>query len=163
MNTETNLQTNTDTFSTDTPNELIQSTINKVSKYLSEIYPNHITFGDGTFTISRGSSQVMIIVRPFTDTESCVECISNVVTSADVTPDLMRFLLRKNSELHFGAFGLLFDDTITFSHTLPGANLDLNELRTAINAVAIISDYYDDIIVELAGGKRASDIIEDLE
>lgn len=163
MNTESNSNTYTDTFSTDTPGELIQQTIEKVSNYLKEIYPNHISFGDGTFTIARGSSQVMIVVRPFTDTESCVECISNVVTSANVTPDLMRFLLRKNSELHFGAFGLLFDDTITFSHSLPGANLDPNELKTAVDSVAIISDYYDDIIVELAGGKRASDIIEDLE
>lgn len=142
----------------DTPSELIEQTIHKVESYLKDIFPDYISFGNGSFTITRGSSQIMIIVRPFTEKDTCVEVISNVVTGANLTNDLMTFLLRKNAELHFGAFGLLFDDTITFHHSITGTNLDQNEFETSINAVAIISDYYDDEIVAIAGGKRSIDV-----
>jgi hypothetical protein len=103
----------------------------------------------------------MIIIRPFTDSDSCIECISQVVTDAKISTELMKFLLRKNAELHFGSFGLLFDDTITFSHSITGKNLDPNELMTTLNSVVTISDYYDDIIVGMAGGKRAVDLTEE--
>ena len=109
----------------ETPQELIDSTIKKVTEILVEHFPNYLTFGNGSFTISRGSTQVMIVVRPYTDDDTCVECISNVVTGARINEELMRFLLRKNAELHFGAFGLLFDDTITFSHSISGKNLEI--------------------------------------
>ncbi|MFM8438469.1 MAG: T3SS (YopN, CesT) and YbjN peptide-binding chaperone 1, partial [Candidatus Kapaibacterium sp.] len=85
---------------------------------------------------------------------------AHVVSEADVSPELMKFLLRKNAELHIGGFGLLFDDTVVFSYAVTGTHLDRNELVTAIAAVAIIADHYDDEIVALAGGKRASDITE---
>ena len=74
-----------------------------------------------------------------------------------------QFLLRKNAELHIGGFGLLFDDTIVFQHSIAGTNLDANELVTSVNTVAVIADYYDDEIVERSGGKRATDIVMDLE
>ncbi len=147
----------------DTPQELIDMTIRRVNDILKEEFPDYLSFGNGSFTISRGSTQVMIVVRPFTSEETCVECMANVVTETEITPELMRFLLRKNAELHFGSFGLLFDDTITFSHSIAGTNLDANELITTLNSVAVIADYYDDIIVDLSGGKRAADVIEDLD
>lgn len=142
----------------ETPQELIDLTILKVESYLKEHFPEYISFENGSFTITRGSSQIMIVVRPFTENDTCVEVIANVVTGANISNELMGFLLRKNAEIHFGAFGLLFDDTITFHHSLAGLNIDKNELATSINAVAIISDFYDDEIVKIAGGKRAADI-----
>lgn len=144
----------------ETPQELIESTIDKTEEILKAKFPEFLEFGRGRYTISRGSTQVMIVIRPFTEKETCVECIANVVTNAKISPDLMRFLLRKNAELHFGAFGLMFDDTITFSHTITGTNLDVNELVTSVNSVAIISDYYDDEIVSIAGGQRSADLID---
>ncbi|MCX8054936.1 MAG: YbjN domain-containing protein [Ignavibacteria bacterium] len=148
----------------ETPVELIQSTIDKVENYLKEIFPDYISFGNGSFTVNYGSSQIMIIVRPFTETETCVEIVSNVVTGADITPELMKFLLSKNSEIHFGAFGLLFDDTITFQHSIAGTNMDKNEFETSLKTVAIISDHYDDEIVKIAGGKRGIDLLgEEIE
>ena len=146
-----------------TPEELMTATMEKVVKILDESFPGYLSFGSGSFTLSQGSSQVMIIVRPFTHDETCVECLSHVVHNATITEDLMRFLLRKNSELHFGSFGLLFDGTISFQHSITGTNLDANELITTIRSVATISDYYDDIIVNSAGGKRAIDMIEDYD
>ena len=150
-------------FMAETPQEIIDSTIENVKNILDKHFPDYISFEDGSFTISRGSTQVMIVVRPFTINDSCVECISNVVAGATISNELMRFLLRKNAELHFGSFGLLFDDTIIFSNSLSGINLDVNELKTSLNAVAVIADYYDDIIVEMAGGNRAIDNVEDLD
>jgi hypothetical protein len=146
----------------ETPKELIDATIKKVESILNTDFPEHLTFGNGSFTISRGSTQVMIIVRAFTKTETCVECTANVVTGAKVDDKLMNFLLRKNAELHFGSFALLFDNTISFSHSITGTNLDNNELTITLNAVAIIADYYDDEIVKIAGGFRALDLPNEL-
>jgi hypothetical protein len=67
-------------------------------------------------------------------------------------------LLRKNATLHVGAFGLTFDNTVIFSCSLAGSNLDMNELKAALQTVATISDYYDDQIVAIAGGKRGIDV-----
>ncbi len=142
----------------ETSQELINDTINKVTTYLKEEFPNYLSFENGQFTLTRGSTQVMVVVRPFTETETCVEVISNVVTGGTINQDIMKFLLRKNAELHFGGFGLLFDDTIVFQHTIAGVNIDKNELVTSINAVAIISDYYDDELARMSHGKRAIDV-----
>lgn len=154
---------NDDPAMVETPKELMDQTIVKVNDILKEYFPDYLSFGNGSFTISRGSTQVMIVVRPFTNEETCVECMANVVTGTEITMELMRFLLRKNAELHFGSFGLLFDDTITFAHSIAGTNLDANELITTLNSVAVISDYYDDIIVDLSGGKRAKDDVQEIE
>jgi hypothetical protein len=147
----------------ETPQELINSTLEKVESILKENFPDYLSFGDGKYTISRGSSQVMIIIRPFTENESCIEIMSNVVTGAFIDWNIMYYLLRKNAELHFGGFGLLFDKTIIFQYSIAGSNVDANELITAINAVAIISDYYDDEIAQMTGGKRAIDMNDDVD
>lgn len=145
----------------ETPQELMDSTAAKVENMLKKNFPEYIKFSDTSWTISRGSTQVMILVRPFTYNETCVECIANVVNGANISAELMKFLLRKNAELHFGSFGLLFDDTITFSHSIAGTNMDDSEFVNSVNTTAIIADYYDDQIVEIAGGKRAADLDTD--
>ncbi len=155
MTTENLLKTEADK---QTPDAMMKVTIERVETLLREMYPYYASFGDGSFTIRQGSSIVGIMVRPFTENDTCVECTANVVYGATITPDLMRFLLRKNAELHFGGFGLLFDNTITFSYAFPGMHLDKEEFQTALYSVAIISDYYDDEIVTAAGGKRAADM-----
>lgn len=140
-----------------TPQELLDSTHREVESILKETYPDYLSFETGQFTLTRGSSQVMIIVRPFTENETCVEIMANVVTGGNISPQIMKFLLRKNAELHFGAFGLLFDNTIIFQYSITGTNLDKNELVTSINAVAIIADHYDDELATMSGGRRAID------
>jgi hypothetical protein len=141
----------------ETPTELVNQTIEKVQDFLKSSFPDFISFENGSFTIARGSTQIMLVVRPFNETDTCIECMATVVSGAEITPELLHYLLRKNAELHFGAFGLLFDGTIIFSHSITGANLDANELITSVHSVAIIADYYDDEIVRMAGGNRATD------
>lgn len=145
-----------------TPEALINETIEKVEKIIKDKFPEYIHFDTGAYTISRGSTQVMLVVRPYTDDDTCIECSANVVNGAHITNDLMQFLLRKNAELHFGGCGLLFDGTIIFTHSISGANLNQNELLNTVDAVATISDYYDDILVKEYGGKRACDLNQEL-
>lgn len=140
--------------------EMLEETRSRIVHVLNDAYPEYMTFGDGVYAVSRGSTRVMISARAFTPEECMVEVTAHVVTGADMTPELMKFLLRKNAELHIGGFGLLFDDTVVFSYAITGTHMDRNELVTAIAAVAVIADHYDDEIVALAGGKRASDITE---
>lgn len=141
----------------ETPIELVNQTVEKVQNILKNSFPDFLSFENGSFTISRGSTQIMLVVRPFNETDTCIECMATVVSGAEISHELLHYLLRKNAELHFGAFGLLFDGTIIFSHSITGANLDANELITSVHSVAIIADYYDDEIVKMAGGKRALD------
>ena len=140
-----------------TADTLITETQQAVRDVLSARFEDHIDFGDGTFAIPHGSSSVSIVVRPYTETDPIVELTAQVVSEATVTSELMHWLLRKNAELHFGGFGLLFDDTIVFSYAISGARLDANALEAAITSVAVIADHYDDEIVKMAGGKRAAE------
>lgn len=144
-----------------TPEEFLQITRQKVESVLSAHYPDHVSFGEGTYSIDAGSSRVMIIVRPFTNNDTCIECMATLVSGAHISEELLRFLLRKNAELHFGAFSLLFDDTISFAHSIAGINADENEIITSIQSVALIADHYDDEIIEMAGGKRCGQEITD--
>ncbi len=143
----------------ETKQEVLQAAIEKVRSMLNQQFPDVVDFEDGSFTLSKGSASVMIIVRPFTEDDAVVECTSHVVTDAQITPEVMEWLLRKNAELHFGAFGLLFDHTIIYSYSLPVKNLDPEELGVMVSAVATIADYYDDELAKMTGGKRALDLI----
>ncbi len=140
--------------------DLVIETRNRVERILQDAFPEYMTFDNGSYAVTRGSTQVMIIVRPFTAEECMVECTAQVVTGAVVTPELMKFLLRKNAEIHIGGFGLLFDDTIIYTNSITGTHMDRNELITAVASVAIIADHYDDEIVSMVGGRRASDDTE---
>lgn len=140
-----------------TSDTLIIATREKVKSVLAARFHNHIDFGDGAFAVPHGSSSVAIVVRPFTESDAMVELIAQIVSGATVSQELMHWMLRKNAELHFGAFGMLFDDTIIYTYAVSGNTLNANELEAAITSVAVIADHYDDEIVGMAGGKRAVD------
>ncbi|MFH1052438.1 MAG: YbjN domain-containing protein [bacterium] len=139
------------------PEQSYNDVCNKVDRILKQNYPNYIRFENGKYTILHGSTQVMITINYLIDNEMVIICSSNVVRKAKINNEVMHFLLRKNAQIQFGAFGLLFDDTIIFSHSITGSNLDENELMTTLQSVAFNADYYDDVIVSMAGGKRAKD------
>ncbi len=144
----------------ETPQELLDATVQKVESFLKVQFHDYLNFENGTFTVTRGNTQVMIAIRPFTDTETCVEFVTNVAYNSSLTDELLQFLLRKNAELHFGAFGLLFDNTVIFQYSIAGSNINDNELLTSINAVAIISSHYSEEILSLGGGIRDNIDIE---
>jgi hypothetical protein len=132
---------------------ILGQTQQTVQQLLSEKFPHAENFGDGSFAIAHGSTSVAVIVRAYTETDTMVEIMAQVVSGAKVEADTMHWLLRKNAELHFGSFGLLFDDTIVFTYSLPGGSINANDLEAAITSVAVIADHYDNELVAMAGGK----------
>jgi hypothetical protein len=107
--------------------------------------------------IIAGSALAQLRVVPFGSDEAMIVVRSYVVTGAEMTPDLMHFLLRKNGELPFGAFGLDSDDDIVFDYTIQGLTCDKPEVRTAVMAVVQTADRFDDEIIAKWGGQRAQD------
>lgn len=106
-----------------------------------------------------GSALVEVIVFPWNEDDAIINTRSYVVTGTELTPDLMRFLLRENNNMRFGAFGVDEQGDILFEHTIVGSTCDKPELEASVNAVLAIADDYDDKIVERWGGKRALDRI----
>lgn len=144
----------------ETPIELMESTSQSVHSVLKAHFPDYVAYDNHAYSIDAGSSRVMIIIRPFTNSDTSIECMAMLVSGATINEELLRFLMRKNAELHFGAFSLLFDDTICFAHSIAGTHADENEILTSIKSVALIADHYDDEIIAIAGGKRCSELTE---
>ena len=138
--------------------DVVASTNKTVKKYLLQLFKKRFSEVDGRYLLIEGSAIIQVVVRPWYDNDSVVDIFSYVVEGAKITPEISNFLLRKNATLHFGAFGLTFDNSIIFSYSLAGSHLDLNELKAALKMVAAISDFYDDEIVKIAGGKRGIDV-----
>ncbi len=140
---------------------IIDSTYDRVKQYLHAIYGARyeaaIVEYERSFIIRQGSAAVHLTVNPWHEEDCIVQALAYVVVGARITPELTAFLLRENARTPFGAFGVLFDDTISFSHAITGANLDLNELRATVRHVAFMADEYDDMIRDIAGGYRAVD------
>ena len=77
-----------------------------------------------------------------------------------MTPDLMYYLLRKNEDMRFGAFGIDEEHDVFFEHSILGSTCDIEEFRASLLAVASIADGLDDEIKEQFGGLRAIDVGE---
>ncbi|MCB0711345.1 MAG: YbjN domain-containing protein [Ignavibacteriae bacterium] len=136
--------------------EMIDSSRQKVRDYLAEVDPDFQEYDSGMFTVQEGSAVIGISFRPWHDDDVAVEFTSQLVNGATINEESMRWLLEKNAALHFGSFGLLFDGSIIYSHTIPAACLDQSTFDGTLRTVATIADYYDDEIVEVAGGVLAS-------
>ncbi len=118
----------------------------------------------GTFALPRqdapvygvvvGSALAQVAVSPWGQDESTITTRAYLVTGAELTPDLLLYLLRENDRMRFGAFGIDVDNDIFFEHTILGATADMVELRSSVMAVVITADQYDDSIIERWGGTR---------
>ncbi|UCF19397.1 MAG: YbjN domain-containing protein [Gemmatimonadota bacterium] len=108
--------------------------------------------------VMHGSAFAQVGVFPWAG-DAIITTRAYVVTGAEVTPDLLRFLLRENAGMHFGAFGLDDDGDIIFEHSIVGSTCDQKELEASVVAVVRTADDYDDQIVERWGGQRALDQI----
>lgn len=106
-----------------------------------------------------GSALVEVLILPWGEEDAVINTRAYVVTGAELTADLMRFLLEQNSNMIFGAFGIDAKGDILFEHSIVGSTCDKKELESSVNAVLEVSDEYDDQLVERWGGKRALDRI----
>lgn len=109
------------------------------------------------FGLAMGSAFVQVAVFPWGDDDAVVSARAYVVMGAELTLELAKYLLEKNNEMRFGAFGLDGEGDIFFHHAIVGSTCDKNELRTTVMAVMHTADKQDDEIVRRWGGKRASD------
>ena len=141
--------------------DIINATRQKVGSLLKAIYgANYETVVeevDDAFIIKRGSAAVTLTVKPLFETDCIVHAIAYVVKDARIDFSLLHYLMRLNAGNPIGAFGITFDNTITFSHGIAGANLDLNELKRTIEIVSFVADETDDMLREEYGGLRMVD------
>lgn len=109
------------------------------------------------FSVSVGSAMALTMVYPWRDDEAVISTRAWVVTGAELTPELMHYLLRENDRMSFGAFGIDPDGDIFFEHTILGSTCDQPELKSSVLSVVLVADEYDDEIVSRWGGQRAID------
>ncbi len=134
----------------------------KVERWMREVYGNFPCPKNDTpgFALFMGSALVEVLVFPWGENDTVINTRSYVVTDTELTPDLMRFLLRENSNMRFGAFGVDERGYIVFEHTILGSTCDRPELEASVNTVLKIADEYDDKIVDRWGGMRAMDRLQ---
>ncbi len=131
----------------------------KVASWLKEIFGELVVAHQNIplHYVLLGSAVANVAVLPWRENDAVINARSYVVTEVEVTPDLANYLLRENSELVFGAFGVDQDGDILFQHTILGSTCDKEELKASVLAVATTADRYDDEIVARWGGRRAID------
>lgn len=115
---------------------------------------------DDIYLFKYGSTVVMVSLFE-EEQDTFVRFASTLLKDFEMSIELMTRLLRLNNEVLFGAFLLFEDDTISFAATLLGEHLDFDELAKTLRYVARISDDYDDALQKIAGGKTASDILNE--
>lgn len=131
----------------------------KIGPWMKELFGEFARAREDTpvFGVLVGSALAHVAVYPWGEDDATICTRSYVVTKVEVIPDLMHFLLRKNDDMRFGAFGLDGDNDIFFEHTIVGSTCDKEELRASVMAVLTTADKYDDEIVARWGGERAVD------
>jgi hypothetical protein len=107
--------------------------------------------------VSFGSAFVEVSVATWGDKEAVVVARAPVVSGTDVTPDLMRYLLRKNADTRFGAFAITDAGDIELRYAMVGSTCQEGELRAAVQYLMLAADLCDDEIVSRWGGLRARD------
>jgi Putative bacterial sensory transduction regulator len=140
-------------------NEAQQKTYELVKGWMVELFGEmaRVNADTPTFSIWMGSALIYVNVYNWGDDKATIQCFAWVVTGAEMTPDLMQFLLRENNTMRFGAFGIDEENDIFFKHSIAGLTADKTELKAAIMAVANTADDYDDKIRSQWGGQRAQD------
>ena len=127
----------------------------QVNSYLDELVDEHFDdAGHCDFYLKYGTTVLEISVKPYAEDDAVIEILSFCVHGVTPTEDLMAELLRLNSEVPLGGFSMVGGD-IFFSHSFLGRHLHGEQLIASLDAVASISDDYDDRIVAQFGGSTA--------
>ena len=130
----------------------------KVLPWLKEIFGEHFTRVRDDMPVVGifvGSALAQVAIYPWGEDDAIINTRAYVVSGADITPDLMTYLLRENAQKYFGAFGLEEGNYIVYEHGIVGSRCDKEELRASVMAVALTADDYDDKIIARWGGQTA--------
>jgi hypothetical protein len=132
----------------------------RVAGILKEQFGKQVVANESApvFMIRSGSAVVQIAVLPISDRFTSIRTFSWVVTGAETTSDLSKFLLEENFNLAFGDFALEpGTGDILLKHVILGEGCDTDELMFSVGQIASAADEYDDKIVQRFGGQRAID------
>lgn len=136
----------------------IQTLQERVESYLAQMELEPEKSDEGLYLFKYGSTVVMISLFEEEDQTFC-RFASIMLKDFEPSLELLHRILRLNTEVLFGTFLLFEDNTLSFSATLLGNNLDLDEFEVTLRYVAKVSDDYDDELQNLGGGHRAEDVL----
>lgn len=127
----------------------------RVKDYLDELVDEHFDDAEHCdFYLKYGSTVVEISIEPYEEDDAVVQVLAFCVQGVQTSIDLLRELLVFNSEVPIGAFSVVNSD-VFFSHSFLGRRLQPEQLIASLNAVATISDEFDEKIVDKYGGETA--------
>ncbi len=132
-----------------------QQCLTKISRLMRSLFGEQAQQADDTaeFRIRHGSATVQVRIVPWCD-DALVVARAYIASCIELTPDLMRFLLEKNNDIAFGAFGVDPDGSIFLEHSIVGSTCDKAELQATVSSVLTIADEYDDEILRRWGGQQ---------
>ena len=139
--------------------ELQKDVYERVGVWMKELFGERAApLDDGSGYRARfGSASVDVSVSPWGANEAVILARAAVVSGADVNAELMRYLLDKNCEVRFGAFGVDKSGDIVFQHAIVGSACQKEELKASVQAVMLVADLCDEQIIARWGGRRAID------
>lgn len=126
-----------------------------VKSYLDELVDEHFDDAEHCdFYLKYGSTVLEISILPYAEDDAVIEILAFCVQGVEPAFELMQELLRLNSEVPLGAFSMVGGD-IFYSHAFLGRRLRGEQLIASLDAVASISDEYDEQLVARYGGQTA--------
>ena len=130
-----------------------------VKQLMTELYGEMFETAENAprFTVREGSTMANVLVMPWGEEFAVVDVRAWVVMGAELTAELMKYLLLENNKFVLGGFGIDDEGDIFFAHSLLANDLDKSELRATINTVKSCADHYDDEIQKRWGGQRMAD------
>lgn len=124
---------------------LLASTQATVDKYINEMFEaDEIIKIDDLYSFSFGSVSVNVDVKPWHSEDVMVEVFAYLTDEMELSAEDMENLMRLNATIAFGSFGLSLENSLKFSYSLAGKNLDMNEFSAAVQNVAAVADHYDE-------------------
>jgi hypothetical protein len=132
----------------DQVNEALLKVIeNRVEEYLEQYFDkDEVIRHEHVFSFRFGTVDVFIQVRPWHFDDALVHVYSYLAEDVGLNISLAEELLRLNSTVPLGNFGVTFDNTVVYSYSLPGKHLDDEEFLAAVQTVASVADQYDEKI-----------------
>ena len=141
--------------------EAQRATYEKIAPWVKEDFGTFATLSasEPVILIQIGTAVAHVSVNTWGNNEATICTTAYVVTSAELVPDLLKYLLLENGNMRFGAFSIDAYDDIIFEHTIIGSSVDRNELKSSVMSVIMVADQYDDVIKQRWGGQTALDRI----
>jgi hypothetical protein len=139
--------------------EAQQTVYEKIRPWFQELFGTFASFHEErpTCYVLVGSAWTSTVIFPWGEDDATICTRAWCVTGAELSQELLKYLLRENADMRFGGFSIDGDDDILFEHTIVGSTCDKEELRSSVLAVANTADKYDDEIVKRFGGTRMID------